>query len=349
VGSVFISYAHEDRERVEPLVIYLADKGFNIWWDDFIHPGTSFRETIQEVLDEAACVVVIWTDASVKTSNVREEADRGNKHGILVPVCFDTDVDLPYGFGELNYVNLVQWDGTENKELIRMLDRIRLLVKQGPNKWQYRSTLQNSDWFISSSQDAVIKLSYLTSTFRSLGEILLADAKPVKDLRGALHEVWKTYQVVNSAILQFLEPAFQPGDIDVNSYLKMERGSLNDEIRQGRGHCHNILTYYGRFGGLRDLIKGKLSDEKLQEVDDVFARLGTADGDLFYSLVEIGELLTNEARVIVNLLINKENATARQRILEGRNKLAPLESQLNIAMQDLQQLETSLGYTQSSG
>jgi TIR domain len=84
-GTVFISYAGEDRNRVELLVKYLADIGLDVWWDRDIEVGTSFRSAIQNSLDEAACVLVIWTKASVEKDFVRSEASTGQKKGILLP------------------------------------------------------------------------------------------------------------------------------------------------------------------------------------------------------------------------------------------------------------------------
>src|ERR1051326_1036859 len=143
-----------------------------------------------------------------------------------------------------------------------------------------------------------------------------------------LGEVAKTYRVVNSAILQFLSLAVGTGPIDGRPFLELERGRLTTEIQQGRGHCGLILTYYGRYGGVRDSIRDKLSPQTLSDVDTAFARLGTADGDLFVPLIQIGEVLTNESRVIVNFILSGQEDAARKRILEGRVKLVPLEDQL---------------------
>jgi hypothetical protein len=88
-GTVFISYAREDRNRVELIVKYLADIGLDVWWDRDIEVGTSFRSAIQNSLDEAACVLVIWTTASVEKDFVHSEASIGQQKGILLPLLLD--------------------------------------------------------------------------------------------------------------------------------------------------------------------------------------------------------------------------------------------------------------------
>ena len=287
-GTVFISYATEDRNRVEPLVKYLADTDFDVWWDREIEVGTSFRSDIQNSLDEAACVVVIWTVASVDKDFVRSEASIGQAQGILLPVRLDANARIPVGFTELQHLDLTLWDGTEGTAIRGLVERIRSLVARGSGSGRYQATLSSDDWVVNNSERIVSELRGLTSQIRALGDILASGSSASKDLRGALGEVGKTYRAVNSAILKFITPAVEAGAIDPRPFFEMERGTLKTEIENGRGHCGLILTHYGRYGGLRDWIKDKLSFEELEKVDAVFAKLGTADGDLFRPLAEIG-------------------------------------------------------------
>ena len=57
-------------------------------------------------------VVVLWTEASTGPEGdfVREEAERGKRRGVLVPVRLD-DVRIPLGFGELQTIDLIGWRG----------------------------------------------------------------------------------------------------------------------------------------------------------------------------------------------------------------------------------------------
>jgi hypothetical protein len=346
-GSVFLSYAREDRQRVEVLARYLRDHGFAVWWDRDIEPGTSFRSSIQTALDEAACVVVVWTQASVDNDFVRSEASNGQRQGRLTPVLLDANARVPVGFTEIQYVDLSAWDGSGRTLLQPLVERIRKLVKRGPNKLRYQATLETGDWAISSSQQSIEKLRGLTAQVRSISHLFVTTSAPTADLRAALDEVGKTYRVVTSAIAQFVKPAVATRSISPGAFLKMERGTIKDAVEQGRGHCGLILTHYGKYGGLRDWIADKVSPVELRDADDIFGRLGTADGDLFMPLVQIVDTLTNESRVIVNLLLSRQEPAARQRIREGRRKLEPLELQLSAAMRELQQIEASIGYVRS--
>jgi len=53
-------------------------------------------------------------------------------------------------------------------------------------------------------------------------------------------------------------------------------------------------------GGVRDAIEARLSDEQLCDLDNTFATLGTADGDAFQQMTQIGDYLRDESRAVVN-------------------------------------------------
>ena len=108
----FVSYKREDEARVRLVVQGLREAGLNVWWDRDIPGGGRWRETIVEHLDAARCVVVCWTQASTGPDGayVREEAERAKARGALLPVLLDP-VSPPFGFGEVQALNLQGWLG----------------------------------------------------------------------------------------------------------------------------------------------------------------------------------------------------------------------------------------------
>ena len=74
-----------------PLVAALERQGWSVWWDRSIPPGRNFDEVLEEEIDAARCVVVVWTDASIDSQWVRSEALEGMERDILVPVRLDED------------------------------------------------------------------------------------------------------------------------------------------------------------------------------------------------------------------------------------------------------------------
>ncbi len=114
--DVFISYASEDRDRVAPLVEAIEAEGLEVWWDQHIHAGPSFRAAIEDAMASCRCMLVIWSTASVESDFVIDEATTGRERGILVPVQLD-DAQIPLGFRAAQTAQLQRWpddrDGLE--------------------------------------------------------------------------------------------------------------------------------------------------------------------------------------------------------------------------------------------
>jgi len=112
MSDVFVSYKAEDRRRVQPLVDALAADGLSVWWDAQIGGGDDWRDTIQQQLDGARCVIVCWSRRSVGPEGrfVRDEATRAQRRGAYLPVRIDT-VEPPLGFGEVQALPLTGWKG----------------------------------------------------------------------------------------------------------------------------------------------------------------------------------------------------------------------------------------------
>ena len=120
VSDIFISYDSADKERVRPLVKLLEEQGWPVWWDRRIPPGRTFAEVIDEAIQAAKCVIVVWSVASVKSSWVKKEAAEGERRRILVPVLFD-DVELPFQFREIHAAGLVGYPGSAHETELREL------------------------------------------------------------------------------------------------------------------------------------------------------------------------------------------------------------------------------------
>lgn len=111
MNDIFISYAREDLERARRLAAALVAQGWSVFWDQTIPPGKTWHEVIGTALQEARCVIVVWSEMSIQKDWVREEAEEGKSRKILVPVLFDK-VRPPMGFRSVQAASLVDWDGS---------------------------------------------------------------------------------------------------------------------------------------------------------------------------------------------------------------------------------------------
>ena len=105
MSDVFISYASADRDKASVLADLLLARGWSVWWDRTIPPGRHFDSVIEEALDDARCVVVLWSKASVVSTWVKSEAADAMSRGILVPALIE-DVKIPLEFRRLQAADL---------------------------------------------------------------------------------------------------------------------------------------------------------------------------------------------------------------------------------------------------
>src|SRR5580692_9079707 len=109
MSDIFISYAREDRRRAGALVKALEAQGWSVWWDWVTPTGRKFRRVIEEEINKARCVVVLWSATSIESDWVIEEASAGNERGILLPILIEK-VRPPMGFRSTHAADLVGWE-----------------------------------------------------------------------------------------------------------------------------------------------------------------------------------------------------------------------------------------------
>ena len=122
MADIFLSYAHEDRERIRPIVEMLEDEGWDIWWDRGIVPGQPWEPELNDELAGCRAVVVVWSKASRDSEWVHYEARAGLKKNAFIPIAIDPDT-VPAAFAEHQAADLSNWRGR------RDLDEVDALFK----------------------------------------------------------------------------------------------------------------------------------------------------------------------------------------------------------------------------
>ena len=108
MSDVFISYSKDDDAVAETLERRLHSLAFKIWWDRRLYAGEDFQGTILAALNAAKAVIVIWSDASVRSRWVLDEANRAMNVDKLIPTHvpqFDL-ANLPLGFGRQHTISV---------------------------------------------------------------------------------------------------------------------------------------------------------------------------------------------------------------------------------------------------
>lgn len=105
MDDIFISYARDDREKVERLERKLEEFGFRCWWDRELTAGKQFRDEIIRRLEGARCVIVAWSPHSAASPWVQDEADRALKANKYLPILVGK-CDPPPPFGQMQTLDL---------------------------------------------------------------------------------------------------------------------------------------------------------------------------------------------------------------------------------------------------
>jgi tetratricopeptide (TPR) repeat protein len=105
MAKVFLSYDRDDAERARPVALALEKAGHDVWWDLHVRGGAQFSKAIEEALEAAQVVVVLWSSNSIESAWVRDEASVGRDTGRLVPVTID-GTQPPLGFRQFQTIDL---------------------------------------------------------------------------------------------------------------------------------------------------------------------------------------------------------------------------------------------------
>jgi TolB-like protein len=120
VASVFLSYDREDSDRARQFAQALEKAGHAVWWDLHIKTGAQYTKEIDRALKIADAIVVLWSERSVESAWVRDEAAVGRDTGRLVPVALDR-TEPPLGFRQFQTIDLSQWKGRGKPAQLRVL------------------------------------------------------------------------------------------------------------------------------------------------------------------------------------------------------------------------------------
>lgn len=135
MSDIFLSYSHQDRERVRPVVAQFEAQSWSVWWDRRLQPGQRWEAQLRDELKNCRALVVIWTRNSVKSAWVEMEASEGLKIDGLVPIQMDPfeSATIPNKFEHIHASDLTTWTGGSNhSELELALQALREIISRPP-------------------------------------------------------------------------------------------------------------------------------------------------------------------------------------------------------------------------
>lgn len=110
--TIFISYSHADKERVDLLAAMMVRKNAQVWVDTWeLNVGDSLIQRVQDALTESDALLVILSKASVQSEWCKKELSAGlireldEKRVVVLPVLLE-DCEIPLFLREKMYADL---------------------------------------------------------------------------------------------------------------------------------------------------------------------------------------------------------------------------------------------------
>ena len=111
MSDIFVSYARTDEPQAGRVSQGLRALGYEVWRDDELPAHRAYADVIEERLNSAKAVVVLWSAEAARSQWVRAEADTARSAGTLVQAILDDHVP-PLPFNQIQCADLRDWDGS---------------------------------------------------------------------------------------------------------------------------------------------------------------------------------------------------------------------------------------------
>jgi tetratricopeptide (TPR) repeat protein len=110
MARVFLSYDRDDVATAQMIARALEEAGHSVWWDRHIRGGAQFSKEIEQALNAAEAVIVLWSVNSIESAWVRDEAAVARDDGRLIPATIDGS-KAPLGFRQFHTIDLSRRTG----------------------------------------------------------------------------------------------------------------------------------------------------------------------------------------------------------------------------------------------
>mgnify|MGYP001232672378 CR=1 FL=1 len=127
---VFVSYAHDDANLVYPEITRLREQGFNIWYDEGISPGSTWRDEVALALTQCKVFLYYITPQSVASSNCLKEVNfcLSRERKILSVHLAKTELPMGLELSLSDMQAIIQSDHSASAYQSKLSDSLRSLL-----------------------------------------------------------------------------------------------------------------------------------------------------------------------------------------------------------------------------
>ena len=125
MSDIYLSYAEEDRERVQLLAEALREHGWSVFWKREIPSGRTHDELSEDELKTARSVIIVWSKQAIKSELIKAEANTALQREVPIHLILFDKVSLPPEWGAIRAADLSGWDGTaDSPDLNKFMEDI---------------------------------------------------------------------------------------------------------------------------------------------------------------------------------------------------------------------------------
>jgi preprotein translocase subunit Sss1 len=212
--TIFISYSHVDKEKVNLIAAHMVKKNASVWVDTWeLNVGDSIVQRVQDAITDSDALLVILSEASVKSEWCKKELNSGlireldEKRVVVLPVLLE-DCEIPLFLREKMYADLRK-DFDEG--ISSIMDAVAKV--SNPNQSRLSSDDGYIDWAIDwGEDDGVFHLRFtIINSVTSLNMTLLAEVvvvcnEVITARQEQFHNAglgWLGRMVISEAVFEF--------------------------------------------------------------------------------------------------------------------------------------------------
>lgn len=254
MADIFISYSRNDRDRCTAIRDILHNLKVSVWFDAGIGAGSSFDREIEREIDAAKALLVLWTEESVESDWVRNEARTGKERSGLIAVQLQP-CTLPLEFRSVQAEVLpVDAEGTDNPIWLGILERIGELLDR-PGLVEYTRLKENGNvanwksWLARYPKDPLVPDvidNIVESASPDLGQQLAREQAKRRAMEAELAELSAASKA-------------QSGEVATGARELVRLRRELDQAQSGQQQAESELSRFREAGGGKNKGDGELS------------------------------------------------------------------------------------------
>ena len=129
---IFVSYSHQDMDRVLPIIQKWMSDGFRVWYDDGISPGTEWPEVIARHLNDCALFVAFMSNSYMDSFNCKREIDFAVRKRKTFMTVFLEETELSLGVEmQISTVQSIEYYKTTQEAFLERFYDLAVVKESG--------------------------------------------------------------------------------------------------------------------------------------------------------------------------------------------------------------------------